>query len=81
MPELITNHWQNSHPTEEGYYWYWHPDFVDPFPIHVVKVRTDTEYRWEYEPDRYTCSDDEEWWKGPFAPPGGVFPPNFGPND
>lgn len=54
--------WQNEHPKEEGWYWYWHADIVEPIPMRVINVRTDTEYRWEHKPPRYPCDHSEEWW-------------------
>lgn len=69
------SNWINKHPQQEGYYWYWHPDFQDPFPMRVVRVRSDTECRWEHDPDRYPCEDGKEWWKGPLAPIDGPEPP------
>jgi hypothetical protein len=56
--------WQNDHPKEEGWFWYWHPDIVDPIPMRVIEVRSDTEYRWEHKPERYPAEDrGEEWWR------------------
>ena len=55
--------WKNAHPAQEGWYWYWHPDFQKPFPICVVFVRNESKCEWDYRPSKYPAGPEHEWWK------------------
>lgn len=68
--------WQNEHPTisEQGWYWYWHPDLREATPILVVWSADPKDYGWKYQPNQYAypVQSDKEWWKpmgyGPEGP-------------
>jgi hypothetical protein len=66
--------WQNKHPSisEQGWFWYWHPDLGEATPILVAWSADPEDYGWKYNPQKYPADSEDEWWKpmgyGPEGP-------------